>query len=81
MLQKIIQVGNSLAVTIPKDFAQKARFRRGDEVAVEADVASKTFLVKPKQFVDKTSLTPEFFEWLDEISTKYRKAIVELAQK
>lgn len=81
MLQKIIQVGNSLAITIPKDFARKAKFRRGEIVAVETDVVSKTFLVKPKHLADKTSLTPEFFEWLDEVSKKYRKAIIELAQK
>lgn len=81
MLQKIIQVGNSLAITIPKDFAQRAKLRRGDEVAVETDAVSKTFLVKPKHLADKTSLTPEFFEWLDEISKKYRKAIIELAHK
>lgn len=81
MLQKIIQVGNSLAVTIPKDFAQAARFRRGEEVAVETDVVSKIFLIKPKQLAEKTSLTPEFFEWLNEMTSKYRKAIIELAHK
>ena len=81
MLQKIIQVGNSLAVTIPKDFAQKAKLRRGEEVAVETDVISKTFLVKPKQLAGRQTLTPEFFSWLNKTIEEYRPILDELANK
>lgn len=81
MLQKIIQVGNSLAITIPKDFARQAKLRRGEEVAVETDVTSKTLLVKPKQLAGKESLTPEFFSWLNKTIEEYRPILEELAKK
>lgn len=81
MLQKIIQVGNSLAITIPKDFARQINLQAGEMIAVETDIASRTLLVKPKKEADKTSLTPEFFEWLGRISTKYEGTIKELAKR
>lgn len=81
MLQKIIRVGNSLAITIPKDFARQINLRAGEMIAVETDISSKTLLVKPKKEAYKTSLTPEFFDWLSRISTKYEKAIEELAKR
>lgn len=81
MVQKIIQVGNSLAVTIPKEFAKKAGFKRGEDIAVETDFNSKVMLMKPKSMAQKTSLTPEFYEWLNEINKKYKDMIIELAKK
>lgn len=79
MVQKIIQVGNSLAVTIPKEFAKKAGFKRGDEVIVETFLSSKTMLIKPKTEEKTTTLTPEFYSWLNESTEKYKDAIIKLA--
>lgn len=81
MLQKVIQVGNSLAVTIPKDFASLVKFRAGQKVAVETDVVAKMLLVKPMSQAGRSSLTPEFFDWLESISSKYEKVIKELARR
>ena len=81
MLQKIIQVGNSLAITIPRDFVRQTKLRRGEKVAVETDVVSKTFLVKPKELAGKESLTPEFFNWLNKTIEEYRPILEELAHK
>lgn len=79
MLQKIIKVGNSLALTIPKAFLEKSGYSVGDQVIVEHNAAHKTLLVKPQTDKHFKSLTPEFFEWLDEISTEYEETIKELA--
>jgi len=79
MLQKVIRVGNSLAVTIPKDFASLVKFKAGQKVAVETDMSGRMLLVKPAVDIGKTSLTPEFFTWLEDISSKYEKVIKELA--
>lgn len=81
MVQKIIQVGNSLAVTIPKDFAKKAGFKRGEDVIVETYLNSKTMLIKPISMSKKSSLTPEFYAWLNEATEKYKDAIIDLAHK
>ena len=37
MLQKVIKVGNSAAVTIPKYFLEKSSMKIGDKVFVEFD--------------------------------------------
>lgn len=81
MIQKIIQVGNSLAITIPNDFAEQVDYKKGDKVVVETNKASKMLLVKPQHLSDKKSLTPEFYEWLNEISEKYEDVIKELAHR
>lgn len=45
------------------------------------DTNSKMMLVKPKKMANKTNLTPEFYEWLNEVEEKYEDVIKELAQK
>lgn len=37
MFQKVIRTGNSLAVTIPSEFAKSAGIRASDQVKVEAE--------------------------------------------
>lgn len=81
MIQKIIKVGNSAAITIPKEFLKEAKMKVGDEVVVEENAQNKILLIKPKNRVDSPSLTPEFFSWLDEVSKKYKEVIVELANR
>lgn len=78
MVQKIIQVGNSLAITIPKYFAKKAHLKRGQEVRVETNVNSKIMLIK---FTNKNSSpTPEFYSWLIDATEKYKDIITKLAK-
>lgn len=79
MVQKIIKVGNSLAITIPKEFAKKSGFKQGEEVIVETFLNSKTMLIKPKSEEKTTTLTPEFYSWLKESTEKYKDAIIKLA--
>lgn len=81
MIQKIIKVGNSAAITIPKEFLREAHIRIGEEIAVETYPRAKTLLVKPKEQDGKMVLTPEFYQWLEAISEKYEDVIKELAQK
>lgn len=77
--QKIIKVGNSLAVTIPADFAKKENFKAGEEVAVEADHVSDTMLIKPKRKATETSLTPEFHQWVKHFIKEYKPVLDQLA--
>lgn len=77
--QKIIKVGNSLAVTIPADLVRECGWQAGEEVVIEGSPEYQVMIVKPKQKAKKTYLSPEFFDWLNGISSKYEKAIKELA--
>lgn len=79
MIQKIIKVGNSAAITIPKGFLQQTGLVVGQEVAVETSSKLKTLLVKPKKEAGKTTLTPEFKEWLDKFVEEYKPILKELS--
>lgn len=81
MIQKIIKVGNSAAITIPKEFLEKSGLNIGDDMVVETNVQRQMFLAKPKSQAQKLSLNPEFFEWLDKISVEYEDTIKELAHR
>lgn len=79
--QKIIRVGNSLAVTLPASFVKEGNIKAGAEVIVEQNAQYKTLYVKPVSAKQTSKLTPEFFEWLENISKEYKDVIKELARK
>ena len=80
MIQKIIRVGNSAALTLPKGFLDEAGLQVGDEMMVETNHQAKAVYAKPVSDRAKLNLTPEFYNWLDTISQKYEKTIKELAR-
>lgn len=80
MIQKVIKVGNSAAVTLPREFLQETGIKIGDELIIETNVAAQMFLAKTKKQAGKMNLTPEFYAWLDKISRKYKDVIKELAR-
>lgn len=79
-MQKIIKVGNSAALTLPKEFLQEAGLRIGDEMAVETNAKMKMFLAKPKDQAGGSTLTPEFKKWLDDFVQEYRPVLKKLAR-
>lgn len=79
MIQKIIKVGNSFAITIPKSFINETGFKSGDEVEVESDKDLKLMIVKAKGSDLQTKITPEFKNWLDNFVKSNKKALQELA--
>lgn len=80
MAQKIIQVGNSIGVTIPRDFAEDAGFKPGQQVQFEGNIKTHTFIVKKIQTY-KHPPTQELHEWLEKFNKKYKKGLTELAKK
>ena len=80
MIQKIIRVGNSVALTIPHEFLKETGLKAGDELAVETYSALKMFLAKPKDQAKSKSLTPEFKEWLDKFIKDYKPVLQKLAR-
>ncbi|MDO9028338.1 MAG: AbrB/MazE/SpoVT family DNA-binding domain-containing protein [Candidatus Roizmanbacteria bacterium] len=79
--QKIIKVGNSLAVTLPVAFVRDGNMKVGDEVVVETMATYHTAMIKPKKIANKKLLTPEFFQWLEKTTKKYEDVIKELANR
>lgn len=82
MIQTIIQVGNSLAVTIPSNFAKEAKLKAGKKIKVDEDFETKTLTVKPVDVkIESGNLTPEFLSWLKKFNAKYKDVLKELAKK
>lgn len=81
MFQKIIQVGNSAAVTIPKDFLKNFRLKVGDRVVVQVNPDIAEISIRPQEAKKRISLKPEFLRWLNKFIAEYRPALKELAKK
>ncbi|MEK7502433.1 MAG: AbrB/MazE/SpoVT family DNA-binding domain-containing protein [Patescibacteria group bacterium] len=77
MLQKVIKVGNSAAVTIPKYFLEKSSMKIGDKVFVEFDEETNMIVISPKSF---KGITPEFIKYTNDYIKRNRKALEELAK-
>lgn len=80
MAQKIIKVGNSLAVTLPSSFVRDVGYKAGDVVMVEHNALYKTLLIKPPVTKHSSQLTPEFVNWLDKFTKKNRILLKQLAK-
>lgn len=81
MLQKIIQAGNSLAVTIPSSFAEMLGWKAGEKVLVIADTDLETLKIQQQKTILKSGITPEFHNWLKKFNAKYKTVLEELAKK
>lgn len=80
MIQKIIKVGNSAAVTLPKDFLKKSNFRIGQEVAVETNPEMGIVVVKFKNRQKDRPLNLEFEEWLEDFTKESNNLLKKLAR-
>lgn len=79
MIQKIIQVGKSAAVTIPRDFLRKHGLRTGDRVIVEADDSGE-LRVRKGGTRRPLAVDAEFLFLAKEILQRYRPTLEKLAQ-
>lgn len=80
MLQKVIKVGNSLAVTIPRDFLNKAKIEAGDNVYVDVDKSTDVLVVSKKE-TPLMGLSADIAHWTAKFIGANRQALEELANK
>ncbi len=76
MTQKVLKVGSSAAVTIPKKSLTELGLKPGDRVTVEIDKKNKAFIVKRAVRVDR-----ELIDWTDKFIRTYRDALDALARQ
>jgi len=79
-IQKIIKVGNSLAVTLPASFLRDSNLKKGDELVVETAPVYQTMVIRSKKMANNSKLSPEFFDWLDKFTKKNYDLLKELAK-
>lgn len=75
MTQKVLKVGGSAAVTIPKKSLQDLNLKIGDRISVEVDRTRRTVMIKPFIAVDK-----ELVDWTQKFIRQYREALEFLAK-
>ena len=76
MTQKLLKVGGSTAVTIPKKSLDALGLKAGDKVTVEIEKGTRTLKVKPV-----FAISGDAIAWTEKFIAKYRSALEELAKK
>ncbi len=76
MRRKLIKIGDSSAVTIPKKSLEELGLKEGDEVTLDIDKKTRAVTIKPAFSVD-----PELLEWTDRFIKRYRSALDALSRK
>jgi len=81
MAQKVIQIGSSIGVTIPKDVAEQMKIHVGDAVEVKINQAEGSLSVVPSARKRKASVDRELVNWIEDAIERYRPALEALADK
>lgn len=76
MTQKVLKVGSSAAVTIPKKSLEELGIKIGDEVMVDVNPKTKKVVIEPIAKSNK-----EIIEWTNKFIDRYRDALEALAKK
>ena len=77
MTQKVLKVGSSAAVTIPKKSLEELGLKPGDRVSVKIDKKQRRVSIEPVvREVDK-----ELLDWTRKFIERYRPALEALAKK
>ena len=76
MTQKVLKVGSSAAVTIPKKSLDELGLKIGDRVTVAINRDNKSLVVQPSVAIDA-----ETVEWARDFIEKYRPALEALARQ
>jgi putative addiction module antidote len=78
MAQKIIRIGSSVGVTIPKDILDRSGVALGDAVSVSFDETNASVRISPIAEKSKASSTAT---WATDFVQKHLAAFKELADK
>ncbi len=77
MTQKVLKVGSSAAVTIPKKSLEELGLKIGDSVDVRIDPKKGVVFIE----VRKPMVNNETLEWTKKFIERYRPALEALAKK
>lgn len=81
MLQSVVQIGNSLGVTLPKDFVTKNKVTKLSKISVTHTNGSITYSTRIPKFTRyETTPDKEWFDLIKEVEKRYGHALEELAQ-
>ena len=81
MTRKIVQTGSSLAVTLPKEFVDQFKPKKGDPVEVSVHPQTGAIVVRTGvRYVEDGKVTKRFKERAQKVMAQYDKAFESLAK-
>jgi hypothetical protein len=81
MTRKIVQTGSSLAVTLPREFVEGFKLKKGDEVEVSMHPQTGVVTIRPGvQYVDGGKVTKGFKQRTEDLIGRRSKLYRELAK-
>ncbi|KKS33297.1 MAG: hypothetical protein UU93_C0001G0128 [Candidatus Amesbacteria bacterium GW2011_GWA2_42_12] len=81
MIQSVVQIGNSLGVTLPRDFVTKNKVTKNSKISVvhtDGSISYSTHIPKSTHY--KIASDKEWFDLIKEVEKRYGHALEELAQ-
>jgi putative addiction module antidote len=82
MKKRIIKIGNSAGVILPKEVREEAGLKLGDNVAIAYSSQEEGVVIgKQENKKNNSPITPEFHDWLKRFNKRHKKALSELAKK
>ncbi len=79
MIQKIIRIGNSYGVILPKELIENIKMKVGDEVEIDSFPENFSITIRSPKAPYKTKITPEFKQWLNEFVERNHSLLKSLA--
>lgn len=79
MEQKVIKIGNSFGITLPRHFVKGRKLKAGQIIYVNADPDSDMLIIRTSHKAI-ANITPEFTAWLGEFTKKHEDDLKELAK-
>lgn len=77
--QKIIKIGNSAGITIPREIREEAGFKLGDAVAITYN--GENISVSPLIKKAPKGVTPRFAKIVEDFISEHEDVLKELAKK
>ncbi len=82
LYQKIYKSGNSVVVSIPKEYLRNSNLRDGAEIMLDQDIKTGIITIARRRDVRSGStITPKFLKWLESFNKEYGPALQELAKR
>ncbi len=81
MHRKLVQIGSSLAVTLPAEVVQEFKLNKGQSVDVSIHPTSGAVTIRPGiKYYENGKVTKRFREQAEKVLRRYDKAFRELAK-
>ena len=81
MERKLVQIGKSLAVTLPSEVVKEFKLQKGQTVEVSVHPTSGAVTIRPGvKYFDDGKVTRRFKELAEEVRRRYDDAFKELAK-